>query len=123
MTYKLSNTPAPDDLLSTAREALKSILREPDVDHSYTILMAMNAMGIAARAMQAGEPLPAHSDMGDEAFKRWVRQADEGAITDPGLTAGLRRHVEYKLGISNPRFQAASTPARSTYAESTKDRP
>lgn len=108
MTYKPSNTPAPDDLLLTAREALKSILREPDVDHGYTILMAMNAMGIAARAMRAEAPSPVSPDMSDEEFKRWMRQADEAAVTNAELNAGLRRHVAGKLAVSNPRFQPES---------------
>lgn len=105
MTYKSSNTPAPDDLLLTAREALKSVLRDPDGDNSYTILMAMNAMGIAARAMQAETPRAVHPAMGDEEFCRWVRQAADAAVADPELVAGLRRHVEHKLAVSNPRFK------------------
>lgn len=109
MTYKPSNTPAPEDLLLTAREALKAVLRQPDGDNSYTILMAMNAMGIAARAMQAdAQPPPVHPAMSNDEFSRWVRQADGAAVTDPGLVAGLRRHVEHKLAVSNPRFKPES---------------
>lgn len=108
MTYKPSNTPAPDDLLLTAREALKAVLRDRDGDNSYTILMAMNAMGIAARSMQADAPPPVHSAMSDDEFSRWVRRAGEPAVTDPGLVAGLRRHVEHKLAVSNPRFKPES---------------
>lgn len=105
MNFKSSNTPAPDDLLLTAREALKSVLRDPDGDNSYTILMAMNAMGIAARAMQAEALPPAYAAMSDADFCRWVRQADGDAVIEPGLVADLRRHVEHKLAISNPRYK------------------
>lgn len=108
MTYKPSNAPAPDDLLLTAREALKSVLREPDGEHGYTILMTMNAMGIAARAMQADAPPRARSDMSDDEFRRWVRQADGAAVTDAEVIDGLRRHVEGKLAVANPRFQPES---------------
>lgn len=105
LMQKQSNAPAPDALLLTAREALKSVLREPDADHSYTILMAMNAMGIAARAIQTGAPPPARAGMSDDAFRAWVRGAGLAEIADPSLVAGLRRHVESKLAVSNPRFQ------------------
>lgn len=104
MTHKPSNAPSPDDLLLTARQALKTVLREPDTDHGYTILMAMNAMGIAARAMQSEAAAPVHPDMSDEAFARWIRQADADAIVDPQLIHNLRRHVQDKLAVSNPRF-------------------
>lgn len=105
MTHEPSNAPAPDELLLTAREALKNVLRDPQGDHGYTILMAMNAMGIAARAMQAEPPPPVHPDMSDDGFRRWVRQADGDAVADDELLAGLRQHVERKLAVSNPRFK------------------
>lgn len=105
MTHEPSNIPTPDNLLLTARESLKSVLREPEADHSYTILMAMNAMGIAARAMQAKPPAAIREDMNDEAFARWIRQAGETQVLDSELIAGLRRHVEQKLAVSNPRFK------------------
>lgn len=108
MTYKPSNTPAPDDLLLTAREALKSVLRDPDGDNSYTILMAMNTMGIAARAMQAEAAPSVHPAMSDDEFCRWVRQAGDAAVTDSELVARLQRHVEHKLAVSNPRFKPES---------------
>ncbi|MBS1269511.1 MAG: hypothetical protein MAG794_00462 [Gammaproteobacteria bacterium] len=103
---KPSNAPAPDELLSTAREALKTMLRESDAYHAYTILMAMNAMGIAARAMRAEEPVPVRAPEIDMPFKEWVRQGDESAVTDPGLLRNLRRHVAQKLAVANPRFRA-----------------
>lgn len=108
MTYKPSNAPAPDDLLLTAREALKSVLSSPEDDYAYTILMAMNAMGIAARAMQAEAPAPARSGMSDEEFRRWARQAEQADLVDGELTESLRRHVAGKLAVSNPRFQPES---------------
>lgn len=108
--HKPSNAPAPDELLLTAREALKAFLREPDVDHGYTILMAMNAMGIAARAMGTGAPSAVRGDMSDAEFVRWVRGADEESLLSAGLLAGLRRHVGDKLAVSNPRFKAESPP-------------
>jgi len=103
---RLSNTPAPENLLLTAREALKSVLRDPDSDHAYTIRMVMNAMGIAARAMQSGETAPAHGSMSDADFCDWVRGANRSDVVDPGLTGSLRRHVEDKLSVTNPRFHA-----------------
>jgi hypothetical protein len=105
MMHKPSNAPAPDDLLLTAREALKEVLADPDGDHSYTILMAMNAMGIAARAMGADEPPAVDGGMSDEEFRRWVRTADAAAVGDQALVERLRRHVEGKLSVSNPRFK------------------
>lgn len=110
MKHQPSNVPAPDALLLTAREALKSVLGEPQGDHRYTILMAMNAMGIAARAMRADAPSPVRSGMSDDEFKRWARNADEAGLLDARLLAGLRRHVENKLAVSNPRFQPEETP-------------
>jgi len=108
--HKPSNAPAPDELLLTAREALKAVLREPDVDHGYTVLMAMNAMGIAARAMGAGAPSAVRGDMSDGEFAHWVRGADaESLLSDPVL-AGVRRHVVDKLAVSNPRFKAEERP-------------
>lgn len=105
MMHEPSNAPAPDELLLTAREALKSVLRDPDGNNRYTILMAINAMGIAARAMRAEAPSPVRTDMSDEEFKRWVRAADEAALLDADLLAGLQRHVEDKLAVANPRFK------------------
>jgi hypothetical protein len=109
--YKPNNAPAPDALLLTAREALKAVLKEPDTNHAYTILMAMNAMGIAARAMRSDAPPPAHAGLDDDAFRRWVREAGQADLLDESLVAGLRRHVEGKLAVSNPRFRPA--PAKS----------
>lgn len=109
MTHEPSNIPTPDNLLLTARESLKSVLREPEADHSYTILMAMNAMGIAARAMQADSLPPAHPGISDDAFRCWVRQADHAAVMNPELIDSLRRHVIHKLAVSNPRFAPEST--------------
>lgn len=103
--HKPSNAPAPDDLLLTAREALKEVLADPDGDHSYTILMAMNAMGVAARAMRADEPPAVDEGMNDEEFRRWVRTADAAAVGDRALVERLRRHVEGKLSVANPRFK------------------
>lgn len=103
---RLSNTPAPENLLLTAREALKSVLRDPDADHTYTIRMVMNAMGIAARAMQSTEPAPVHGSMSDADFRDWVRGADRNEVVNPGLIRALRRHVEDKLSVTNPRFHA-----------------
>lgn len=105
MMNRPSNAPAPDELLLTAREALKTVLKDPGADHAYTILMAMNAMGIAARAMRTDAPPPARPDMNDEQFRSWVRRADAASIVDAELIAGLRRHVEGKLAVSNPRFE------------------
>lgn len=109
MTHKPSNAPSPDDLLLTAREALKTVLREPEADHRYTILMAMNAMGIAARAMQTDAATPVRPGMSDNAFVRWIRDADEHATVDPHLIDNLRRHVQDKLTVSNPRFSPGPT--------------
>lgn len=113
MTSRPSNAPAPHELLLTAREALKDVLREPGADHSYTILMAMNAMGIAARSMKADAPPPAASGLSDAAFRSWVRRADGAAISDPGLTTRLRRHVAGKLAVSNPRFKPEQSKDKS----------
>lgn len=107
--YKPNNAPAPDALLLTAREALKSVLSKADTDHRYTVLMAMNAMGIAARAIQVEAPPPAHPEMNDETFKRWLRDADESVILEGSLIAGLHRHVEGKLAVANPRFKPEAT--------------
>jgi len=109
-THKPGNAPAPDELLLTAREALKSVLREPDGDHSYTILMTMNAMGIAARAMGAEAPSAVRGDMSDAEFVRWVREADEAELLSAEVLAGLRRHVGDKLAVSNPRFKPEEPP-------------
>lgn len=105
MTNKPSNAPAPDELLLTAREALKLVLGEPGSDHTYTILMAMNAMGIAARAMRADASPRVHPDMNDEEFRSWVRQADGIALMNTELTTRLRQHVAHKLAVSSPRFE------------------
>jgi len=110
MMPKPSNAPAPDELLLTAREALKGVLADPGGDYSYTILMAMNAMGIAARAMGAGSPSAVRDDMSDAEFVRWVRGADSAALLSADVVAGVRRHVVDKLAVSNPRFKAESTP-------------
>jgi len=105
MMYDPSHAPAPDDLLLTAREALKAALRNGEADHHYTILMAMNAMGIAARAMRTDPPPPACPGASDDAFRSWIRRAGEDAVTNPELVDNLRRHVWHKLAVSNPRFK------------------
>jgi len=56
--------------------------------------------------MQAdAPPPPAGGAMDDAAFTRWVRGADMSAIRDETLVANLRRHVEAKLAVANPRFE------------------
>jgi len=112
MTHEPSNTPAPDDLLLTAREALKPLLADTAADHDYTIRMAMNAMGIAARALRAAPVPTAHPVMSDAAFRDWVRQAGAAALLDPDLTTRLRRQVAARLAVSNPRFKPASPQGR-----------
>jgi len=110
VNHEPGNAPAPHDLLLTARESLKSVLKDPDGDHGYIILMAMNAMGIAARAMQAPASAPVRTDISDAELTHWLRHADEAAVTDPGLITGLRRYVDSKLAVSNPRFKPEQQP-------------
>lgn len=105
MTTRFTNVPAPEELLLAARESLKGVLGDPEGDHAYTILMAMNAMGIAARALRAEAPPPADPDTSDAELRRWTRAAPEAELVNAKLIARLRRHVEGKLAISNPRFE------------------
>lgn len=103
--HEPGNAPAPADLLLTAREALKRVLREPQHDHTYTILMAMNAMGIAARAMRAAALDPVQAGISDAALARRLRHADATALHEGALLADLERHVAARLAVANPRFE------------------
>jgi hypothetical protein len=68
----------------------------PDHRAKFRTLVAMNALGIARRELESGEPSPSEDELRELA--RRIRAGE------PADLAELKRHVAAKLRISNPAY-------------------
>lgn len=93
----MADRPTPTELLEAVAEFLEREVLPLMTDHrmKFRTLVALNALGIARRELEAP---PAADDAAE--LLRLVRE--RGA--DPELLPALRRHVETKLRVSNPRY-------------------
>ena len=93
----MPDRPTPAELAEAVREFLESEVLPLMTDHRlrFRTLVALNALGIARRELEA----PAAPDDAAELL-RLVRERGP----DPELLPELKRHVETKLRVSNPRY-------------------
>jgi hypothetical protein len=70
-------------------------------DHrlKFRTLVALNALGIAYRELQAGDQV----GLTDEELRELSRRVRAGDV-DEGMLALLQQHVAAKLRISNPSY-------------------
>ena len=98
------NLPTGPELLAIARETLlKDVLPGASGETRYTLLMIANAMAIAAREADAGEP-PAFA-VDDRTLARDLRAGryDAANAAQREMLAYLRASVIARLRISNPK--------------------
>ena len=89
--------PSAPELVEAVAEFLEGEILPLMTDHrmKFRTLVALNALGIAAREL-AAEPAP---DDGAELLSRVREQGP-----DPQLLPLLKQHVAAKLRVSNPRY-------------------
>ena len=97
----MSDRPNALELIEAVTEFLASEVLPVATDHrlKFRTLVALNALGIAYRELQAG------SDVGltDEELRELSRRIRAGDV-DEGMLALLQEHVAAKLRISNPSY-------------------
>jgi Domain of unknown function (DUF6285) len=96
----MPDRPAAPELIEAVFEFLSGELL-PTVEDPrlrFRTLVAMNALGIARRELEAGEEGTSEDELRELA--RRIRAGD----VDEGLHARLKEHVAEKLRISNPAY-------------------
>lgn len=97
----MSDRPNALELIEAVTEFLASEVLPAATDHrlKFRTLVALNALGIAYRELQAG------NDVGltDEELRELSRRIRAGDV-DEGMLALLEEHVAAKLRISNPSY-------------------
>src|ERR671910_177786 len=93
----MPDRPTAPELLEAVAEFLEREVLPLMDDHrmKFRTLVALNALGIARRELAASSPP-------DDAAELLRLVRERGA--DPELLPALKRHVEAKLRISNPRY-------------------
>ncbi len=96
----MPDRPAAPELIEAVFEFLSGELLPTLDDHrlKFRTLVAMNALGIARRELEAGE-----EGMGEEELRELARRIRAGDV-DEGLHARLKEHVAEKLRVSNPAY-------------------
>ena len=96
----MPDRPAAPELIEAVFEFLSGELLPTLDDHrlKFRTLVAMNALGIARRELEAGE-----QGMGEEELRELARRIRAGDV-DAGLHARLKEHVAEKLRVSNPAY-------------------
>jgi Domain of unknown function (DUF6285) len=92
--------PAAPELIEAVFEFLSGELLPTLDDHrlKFRTLVAMNALGIARRELEAGE-----EGLGEDELRELARRIRAGDV-DEGLHARLKEHVAEKLRVSNPAY-------------------
>ena len=97
----MSDRPNALELIEAVTEFLASEVLPAATDHrlKFRTLVALNALGIAYRELEAG------NDVGltDEELRELSRRIRAGDV-DEGMLALLEEHVAAKLRISNPSY-------------------
>jgi Domain of unknown function (DUF6285) len=97
----VSDRPNALELIEAVTEFLASEVLPAATDHrlKFRTLVALNALGIAYRELEAG------NDVGltDEELRELSRRIRAGDV-DEGMLALLEEHVAAKLRISNPSY-------------------
>ena len=96
----MPDRPAAPGLIEAVFEFLSGELLPTLDDHrlKFRTLVAMNALGIARRELEAGE-----EGMGEDELRELARRIRAGDV-DEGLHARLKEHVAEKLRVSNPAY-------------------
>ena len=96
----MPDRPAAPELIEAVFEFLSGELLPTIDDHRlrFRTLVAMNALGIARRELEAGE-----GGMGEDELRELARRIRAGDV-DEALHARLKEHVAEKLRISNPAY-------------------
>lgn len=96
----MPDRPAAAELIEAVFEFLSGELLPTLDDHrlKFRTLVAMNALGIARRELEAGE-----EGMGEDELRELARRIRAGDV-DEGLHARLKEHVAEKLRVSNPAY-------------------
>ncbi len=96
----MPDRPAAPELIEAVFEFLSGELLPTLDDHrlKFRTLVAMNALGIARRELEAGE-----DDIGEDELRELARQIRAGDV-DEGMHALLKAHVAEKLRVSNPAY-------------------
>ena len=96
----MPDRPAAPELIEAVFEFLSGELLPTLVDHrlKFRTLVAMNALGIARRELEAGE-----EGLGEDELRELARRIRAGDV-DEGLHARLKEHVAEKLRVSNPAY-------------------
>ena len=96
----MPDRPAAPELIEAVFEFLSGELLPTLDDHrlKFRTLVAMNALGIARRELEAGE-----ERLGEDELRELARRIRAGDV-DEGLHARLKEHVAEKLRVSNPAY-------------------
>ena len=96
----MPDRPAAPELIEAVLEFLSGELLPTLDDHrmKFRTLVAMNALAIARRELEAGE-----EGMGEDELRELARRIRAGDV-DEGLHARLKEHVAEKLRVSNPAY-------------------
>ena len=96
----MPDRPAAPELIEAVFEFLSGELLPTIDDHrlKFRTLVAMNALGIARRELEAGE-----QGMGEDELRELARRIRAGDV-DEALHARLKEHVTEKLRVSNPAY-------------------
>jgi hypothetical protein len=96
----MPDRPAAPELIEAVFEFLSGELLPTIDDHRlrFRTLVAMNALGIARRELEAGG-----EGMGEDELRELARRIRAGDV-DEALHARLKEHVAEKLRVSNPAY-------------------
>jgi Domain of unknown function (DUF6285) len=96
----MPDRPAAPELIEAVFEFLSGELLPTLDDHrlKFRTLVAMNALGIARRELEAGE-----EGLGEDELRELARRIRAGDV-DEALHARLKEHVAEKLRVSNPAY-------------------
>jgi hypothetical protein len=96
----MPDRPAAPELIEAVFEFLSGELLPTLDDHrlKFRTLVAMNALGIVRRELEAGEEV-----MGEDELRELARRIRAGDV-DVGVHARLKEHVAEKLRVSNPAY-------------------
>jgi hypothetical protein len=96
----MPDRPAAPELIEAVFEFLSGELLPTLDDHrmKFRTLVAMNALGIVRRELEAGE-----EGMGEDELRELARRIRAGDV-DEALHARLKEHVAEKLRVSNPAY-------------------
>jgi hypothetical protein len=96
----MSDRPSAEELVEAVREFLEQEIL-PGLDDQrlrFRTLVAMNALGIAARELATGDPGPTEAEL-----RALARQIRAGEVPE-GTLANLKEHVAAKLRVASPRY-------------------